>query len=307
MARPPGVCVVLAMCYFLFVLRIFDGADAYAVPRFLGEHVADAFAFSNDAVSVDFVLINESVLNGFSAVFSEFDVEVEVTVLRSIAFNEDFRIFVILEVSGDHFNVGLLVGGDNGRTDAEEYVANRVEVVANFLDGLYGTSVAGSELVGEVVCFGFSGVGLGSSLVESGAEVVNLTVEGVDFSLVVRHYASEFVATEVVGNRCLEVECSTVDVISGGCLVGTGVVHVPCNVGAETQSYIVAYVEVEVETGFGNEVVGIAMAYNIVVTPAGTGNSLNGEGAGLAVVAAEEVEQVNCSVCSYVRIVESGK
>lgn len=66
-----GVC--------LFV--VLEGADADAVPAFFFKHVADAFAFSLDAVGRNLVAFDESLLYAFGSGLSELDVEVEVTVL----------------------------------------------------------------------------------------------------------------------------------------------------------------------------------------------------------------------------------
>ena len=66
-----GVC--------LFV--VLKGADADAVPAFLFEHVADAFAFGLDAVGRNLVAVDEGFLYAFGAGLGELDVEVEVTVL----------------------------------------------------------------------------------------------------------------------------------------------------------------------------------------------------------------------------------
>ena len=42
---------------------VLDCADAYTVPGFFFEHVADAFAFSLDAVCGNIVFLDESVLH----------------------------------------------------------------------------------------------------------------------------------------------------------------------------------------------------------------------------------------------------
>mgnify|MGYP003488380193 FL=1 len=290
---------------YQILLALLKGADAYAVPRLLREHVADAFALGVDAVSGDLVALDELSLNSLCTSVGKTYIHFEGTVGRSVAANLNLSVLVVLEVSCDHLHVGLLVSGDLGRTDAEEDVADRVEVVVHFLDNFLRAVQASGELVREAVSLGFPSVGVGYRLVESGAEVVDLTVEGVDFSLVVGLYASELVATEVVGEAELQVESSVVCVVSGIALLNVVAGHVPNDRGLEGESNVVAYVVVEVQADLCAEVVGVACAVHVVVDPASAGNYFKTEGTNLAVVTAEEVAEVHCAIDPHVRVVES--
>ncbi len=214
---------------------------------------------------------------------------------------------MVLEERSDHFNVGLLVGGDFRRTDAEEYEANRREVVGNFFHYffLYGAILACFEVGGESGCCGFESGAVYHACVERCAEVVDLAVEGVDFSLVVGLNALEAVA-EVVGYAGLKVERGLVGVVSGGGLVNVGVRHVPYDRRFEGDCEVFVYVEVEVKSDFGCEVVPVFAGglVEVFVAPACTGYCLDREGTAFAIVASKEVEEVDCAIHAYIRVIE---
>lgn len=309
------------MCYAaggLFVL--FEGADGNAVPGFFFEHIANAFAFSNDAVSVDFVLAHESFLNAFSAGLSELNVEVVVTVLGSITLDDNLGFGMALHVVGDHGYVGHLIGSDYAGTDAEEYEAYGVVLVGNFLNHLYfGLAVLASFEFGSE----FAGLSLpctcsSEASLELTAEVVDLTVESVDFSLVVGLNALEAI-TEVIGNAGHEVEGSVVLVVSAGGLVPFVLVvevvtvgHIPSDAGLEGDGNVLADIEVEVKTNLCCEVVPVfalaflVVAIDIIVSPACAAYYFETEYAALAVVTTEESYEVNSAVHTYIGVVESG-
>ena len=154
---------------------LFECADANSVPGLFLEHVADAFAFSGDAVSLDLVLVDEGVLDCLGTVLGELHVEVVVAVLGSVTLDDNLAVGVALHVVGNHRYVGHLVGGDGVRADAEEYEADGVVLVGNFLDNLdFGLLVLASlEFGGEFAGLSLPGAGGSYASVELAAEVVD--------------------------------------------------------------------------------------------------------------------------------------
>lgn len=68
---------------------------------------------------------------------------------------------------------------------------------------------------------------------------------------------------------------------------------------------MLAYIEVEVKTGFSSEIVVVAVAVNIAVTPSGTSLNLHVEETTVAVVTTEEVEEVYSTISANIRVVNS--
>ena len=69
--------------------------------------------------------------NAFGAVLGEAFVKFEVAVLGSVAVDFHGCFGVVLHVLGNHFNVGLLVGGNLRGTDAVEHIADALESVGS--------------------------------------------------------------------------------------------------------------------------------------------------------------------------------
>lgn len=63
---------------------------------------------------------------------------------------------------------------------------------------------------------------------------------------------------------------------------------------------MLAYIEVEVKTGFSSEIVVVAVAVNIAVTPSGTSLNLHVEETTVAVVTTEEVEEVYSTISANI-------
>lgn len=261
---------------------------------------------SGDAVSSHFVFLNKSCLNGLSTSCSEFSVELCATFGRSITLNDEFSIGVVLEILSNHLDVGLLVSLDLRRTYAIEYVANRVDSVRNDFFNNGFASFASSEFSSETVSFSLPCVRSGYATVELTAEVVDLSVESINFSLVVGTNASE-TGVDVVSNASEEVERSVVFVVTGRVPFTFIVAHVVSNRGFQRHGHVVFEVEVERKTGFGSErrvVVEICVRASIVsASPTSTCKNIDVEETTFAFVTADEVEEVYTAIETNVRVV----
>lgn len=299
----------------LLVATVFDGADADTVPALLGEHVADTFALSIDAVSADFVLVDEGIFHCLCTCIGKTYVDFLGAVGRSITLDVNLGVFVVLQIGSYHLDIGLLVGSDCGRTYAEEYETYAVEDVGFFfyLNNFGFAVLASSQFVSKTIGLGFPSGGVSVAVVQLATEVVDLTVKGIDFGLVEGLNASE-AGAEVVCHTCLQVEYGAVCIIVCVALRAVAI-HVPSDAGLEGNGHLLRNIEVEVQANLGYEVVVVGTIYQTfcfyiagveVVSPTGTGKSLDGEGTCFALVTAEEVEEINLAIDTYIRVVESG-
>ena len=279
----------LCNCVFFrsYLLALLESTDGNAVPGFLVEHVADTFAFCSDAVGRNTILADKHLLHRFGTVGCKLDVEVVVTVLRSIALHHNLCIGMALHIVGNHLYVGALVGGDYRRSDAEEYEANRIILVRHFLNYLGSLVAALLQFIAQGIGLCLPFIGGGCRLVELTAETVDLVVEGVDFGLVIRLYALETVAESIrYAGQKVEHGIVHIELKVAAAITAT---HVPGNRWLECQGHMVTDIEIEVEAGLHTKIIDVgAIGFvHIVMTPACADESVDREGTLVALVATE--------------------
>ena len=283
---------------------VFKGADGNAVPAVFLKHLTDAFTFGSDAVSSDAIFLHKHSLNRLSASGSKFLVELKVAIGRSVSFNHNFGVFVVLEERSYHFNIGLLVSSDLGATNAIEDVANALEVVADFFYDFGFAVLASSELSSEGIGFSLSRSSGSGGCIKFATKFVDLCVEGIDFGAVEGLNALE--VAKVIGNAGKNIESGVVDVVSGSGLGYVNIAHIPGDLGFEGDSKVFGNIEVEVKTNTGGEIVVVAIAGIIEVTPTGTSYGSDIKEATVAFVTTEKVEEVDATVSANIGVVNSG-
>ena len=109
-------------------------ADRNAVPAELLEHVGLTTTLSLDAVSINFVLVDEHVLHSLGTAIGQTDVVVVRALGGSITLDVNSSGGVVLQIHGNALNIGLLVGGDVGLVHLEVY--QNVHVLSGVVNNL---------------------------------------------------------------------------------------------------------------------------------------------------------------------------
>ena len=314
----PHDCAARPFLILLIYRLVLDGADGNAVPAFLGKHVADTLTLSLDAVSSNLVLVDEGSLHSLGTLVGETDVNLLGTILRCVTLDDNLSVLVVLEVHCNLLYVRHLVVSDVVAANLEEDVAHGVELVVVNLYNLGLAVLASGKLSLKGSVGGVAAVEGGVGSLYIATKSVDLSVESIDFTLIVGLNALEAVA-EVVRYAGEELYCSVVGVVTAGSVLDVVVCHVPSDRGLDGDSPLTtcAEVEVEVKANLGCEIVVVAVATVTfgevtgrsvpeVVAPACACYSLNLEETTAAVVACEEVVEINGAINAHILAVKSG-
>ena len=157
---------------------------------------------NSDAVGSNLILLDESVLNNISTVDRELVVQVNRTLGRSVAAADNLRIGMVAHVLGNHLNACILSGINNALTLTEDN--NGLEEVLLLLYNLYRTRLTLSELSLQVG----DGLSVSSNLailgIDVSTELVDLSVQTVDLSLVAELSNLEVVSAVAVAELVVD-------------------------------------------------------------------------------------------------------
>ena len=290
-----------------------DCADAYAIPVGFAEHVADAFALSADAVFSNLILVDEQGLNGFSAILGNLSVDGCTTFGAGITLDFHLGIVVVLQIGSNALNVGELAGVNSALalTEGNEHVGSIAALgLGNGLDdGLLVAAVVQGVL--EILDGLLVGSNLSVLVGNGAAQGVDLSVQTVDFSLVISTAEGEVVGTvavlEVIGHAGEQLEVAHVDVVTFQIVIFNSVGEAVYDGGLNTYgpSLLLADVEVQVQAELASHAVCITVAYAIGVAPTGTYDTFYLKQAGLALITCEEVAEVDDTVQANVAGVDN--